>query len=65
MFMNVAGRWKDWAIGLILLFIALTVLITCLILMFKILNDMFKGSMAIVLKKFINADFPGKDVYKN
>ena len=65
MFMNVAGRWKDWAIGLILLIIALAVLITCLILMFKILNDMFKVSMAIVLKKFINADFPGKDVYKN
>ena len=45
--MNVAGRWKDWAIGHILL------------------NDMFKGSMAIVQKKFIYADFPGKDVYRN
>ena len=65
MFMNVAGHWKDWVIGLILPFIALAILITCLILMFKILNDMFKGHMAIVLKKFINADFPGKEVDRN
>ena len=65
MFMNVAGpdsagAWTDWVIGLILLIIALFILCTCLVLIVKILNDIFRGHIAYVLKKFINADFPGK-----
>ena len=59
MFMKVAGVWADWVIGLILLFIALFVLCTCLVLIVKILNSIFKGHIAVILKKFINADFPG------
>ena len=59
MFMNVAGVWSDWVIGLILLLIALFILCTCLVLIVKILNDIFKGHIAVVLKKFINSDFPG------
>lgn len=62
--MNVAGigddKWEDWVIGLILLFIALFVLCSCLILIVKILNNIFKGHIAVILKKFVNADFPGK-----
>lgn len=60
MFMNVAGDWPDWVIGLILLILALSTLIVSLVLMVKILSNIFKGKMALVLKKFVNADFPGK-----
>ena len=63
--MNVAGRWKDWVIGLILLFIALAILCTCLILIVKILNSMFKGHIAVVLKRFVYADFPGNIRYSS
>lgn len=58
--MDVAGVWKDWQIGLILLAIALLILCVCLVLIVKILNSIFKGHIAVVLKKFVNADFPGK-----
>jgi len=57
--MNVAGKWDDWVIGLVLLLIALFVLCTCLVLIVKILNSIFKGHIAVLLKRFVNADFPG------
>lgn len=59
MFMDVAGVWQDWIIGLILLFIALFILCTCLVLIVKILASIFKGPIAVILKKFVNADIPG------
>ncbi|XP_064632983.1 sodium-dependent phosphate transport protein 2B-like [Lineus longissimus] len=60
MFMNVAGVWKDEWIGALLLVIALVILCSCLIIIVKILNALLRGSIAKALKRFINADFPGK-----
>jgi sodium-dependent phosphate cotransporter len=59
-FMNVAGVWKDEWIGALLLVIALTILCICLVFIVKILNSLLHGSIATALKRFINADFPGK-----
>ncbi|XP_074652262.1 sodium-dependent phosphate transport protein 2B-like isoform X1 [Tubulanus polymorphus] len=60
MFMNVAGIWDDNIIGAILLVISLFLLCLCLVLIVKTLNALLKGRIAIALKKFVNADFPGK-----
>lgn len=59
MFMKVAGIWEDWVIGLILLFFALFILCVCLVLIVKLLNSIFKGPIAVILKKFVNSDLPG------
>ncbi|XP_052805215.1 sodium-dependent phosphate transport protein 2A-like [Mya arenaria] len=45
--------------GVLLLICALALLCTCLILMVKVLNSILKGSIAKVIKKTLNADFPG------
>lgn len=47
-------------VGIIVLVIALAMLIVALILMVKILKSLLEGSMASVMKKTINADFPGR-----
>ncbi|XP_064651218.1 sodium-dependent phosphate transport protein 2B-like [Lineus longissimus] len=60
MFMDVAGVWSDEVIGAILLVLALLVLCSCLVIVVKILNSILKGSIANALKKFVNADLPGK-----
>lgn len=59
MFMDVAGVWSDEIIGLVILLLALFILCTCLILVVKILNSVFKGHIALLMKKFVNANFPG------
>uniref|UniRef100_T1JLV9 Sodium-dependent phosphate transport protein 2B n=1 Tax=Strigamia maritima TaxID=126957 RepID=T1JLV9_STRMM len=51
---------SDVIVGVILLFISIIVLCTCLICMVKILHSMLRGQIAVVIKKTINADFPGK-----
>jgi len=60
MFMHVADKWEDWVIGLILLIIALFILCTCLVLIVKILSNIFQGHIATVLKKFVNSNIPGE-----
>ena len=62
----IAGRYlfhntglPDPIIGLILLIISLALLITCLVSMVKILQSLLKSSVATVIKKTINSDFPG------
>ena len=45
-------------IGIILLFISLAMLTLCLFLIVKVLRSALEGSMAVLLKKFINADIP-------
>lgn len=60
MFMKVAGIWEDWVIGLILLFLALFILCVCLVLIVKLLNSIFRGPIAVILKKFVNSNLPGK-----
>ena len=52
-------EWPEWSIGLMLLIISLAVLCTCLILLVKILSSILRGSVARVLQKLVNADFPG------
>ena len=59
LFMNVAGIWEDWVIGLILFLVTIVILCTCLVLIVKILNSIFSGHVAVILKKFVNSDFPG------
>ena len=49
---------SDVAIGGILLVISLGVLTLCLLLIVKVLKSLLEGSMANLLKKFINADIP-------
>jgi len=45
--------------GVILMLAALLALIICLLLMVKILNSLLRGTMASLVRKGINADFPG------
>ena len=49
---------SDAAIGGILLVLALVILSGCLLMIVKLLRSILEGSMANVLKKFINADIP-------
>lgn len=49
---------SDNAIGALLLVISLLLLTVCLLLIVKILRSALEGSLANLLKKFINADIP-------
>lgn len=57
--LNGTGLGDSW-VGMILLAISLVLLCGCLILMVKVLHSMLKGQMAMVIKKTLNADFPGR-----
>merc|ERR1712018_791390 len=48
----------DGALGGFLLVISLIILTVCLLLIVKVLRSILEGSMANVLKTFINADIP-------
>lgn len=48
--------WPDPAIGGLLLAIALVLLSTCLVLIVKVLRSSLEGSVARLIKKFVNAD---------
>ncbi|XP_067681672.1 sodium-dependent phosphate transport protein 2C-like [Haliotis asinina] len=63
LFMGLYGKIDDVYIGAILLVISLAVLCICLVCIVKLLNALLKGQIALVIKKFINADFPGKCSY--
>lgn len=45
---------------MLVLIIALAMLITCLVLMVKVLKSLLQSSMAKAIQKTIGADFPGK-----
>uniref|UniRef100_H2ZIG1 Sodium-dependent phosphate transport protein 2B n=1 Tax=Ciona savignyi TaxID=51511 RepID=H2ZIG1_CIOSA len=49
---------SDGAIGAILLIVSLLVLCVCLVVMVKLLQSMMKGSVAKLIKKVINTNFP-------
>nr|XP_011417351.2 sodium-dependent phosphate transport protein 2B [Crassostrea gigas] len=51
---------NDEEAGLILTIAALLLIVLCLFVVVKLLNSLFKGTMASIVKRFINADFPGK-----
>ncbi|XP_012943081.1 sodium-dependent phosphate transport protein 2B [Aplysia californica] len=50
---------NDKEIGGILLVISLVILSVCLVCMVKLLHSLLRGPMAVIIKKFVNADFPG------
>ena len=50
---------SDTAVGIILLICSLFLLCMCLLCIVKILHSMLGGHLAVVVKKTINADFPG------
>jgi len=54
------GYLPEWAGGTILLVASLLALCICLLLLVKILTSLLQGSLAKVVRKSINADFPGK-----
>ncbi|XP_021370578.1 sodium-dependent phosphate transport protein 2B-like isoform X2 [Mizuhopecten yessoensis] len=53
----------DTGIGAILLVIALILLCVCLFAIVKLLNSLLKGNIRKIIKKIINAQFPGKCAY--
>ncbi|WAR19519.1 NPT2B-like protein [Mya arenaria] len=55
--------WSDAAVGGVLLAIALALLCVCLVAIVKLLHSLLRGQMAHVIRKFINADFPGACSY--
>ncbi|XP_060069023.1 sodium-dependent phosphate transport protein 2B-like [Ylistrum balloti] len=54
---------RDSEIGVILLIIALVLLCVCLFAIVKLLNSLLKGNIRKIIKKIINAEFPGKCGY--
>ncbi|XP_052273872.1 sodium-dependent phosphate transport protein 2B-like [Dreissena polymorpha] len=57
------SRLSDTAVGVILLIISLVLLCACLVLIVKLLSSLLRGQIAQILRKFINADFPGHFKY--
>ncbi|XP_052832745.1 sodium-dependent phosphate transport protein 2B isoform X2 [Octopus bimaculoides] len=53
------SSWEDWAMGLLLLFISLLILCLCLMFIVKLLHSLLRGSIAKVIRKLVNQDFPG------
>lgn len=51
---------SDEEVGIILTIVAFLLIVLCLFVVVKLLNSLFKGTMASLVKRFINADFPGK-----
>lgn len=60
--LNIMGL-DDTVSGIILLVVSLLLLCGCLIIMVKILHSMLRGSIAKVIKKTLNSDFPGRWAY--
>ncbi|KAK3595937.1 hypothetical protein CHS0354_032446 [Potamilus streckersoni] len=60
LFRSVANVWSDSAIGAVLLVLALVIMCACLIAIVKLLYSLLKGQMAVTIRKFVNANFPGK-----
>ncbi|KAK6180804.1 hypothetical protein SNE40_008790 [Patella caerulea] len=50
-------------VGAILLVVALAILCICLVVIVKMLHQLLRGQLAVLIKKFINAEFPGKLAY--
>jgi sodium-dependent phosphate cotransporter len=50
---------SDTVVGIILLCASLFILCVCLLGIVKILHSMLRGHLAVVVKRTINADFPG------
>jgi len=59
LFEYVSRSWSDAAVGVALLLLSLTTLTLCLFFIVKLLHSILKGKVAVWLKTFVNADFPG------
>lgn len=55
-FVDVAGKWPDYAVGIVLLFISLVMLIVCLVFLVRTLNALLQTSVSKSLKKFVNSN---------
>lgn len=63
LFEPLADKWEDWAIGLLMLFVSLLILCLCLMFIVKLLHSLLRGSIAKVIRKVVNDDFPGCCAY--
>ena len=54
---------EDSMVGVILLVISIVLLCFCLVCIVKLLHSMLRGNLALIIKKTINADFPGPFKY--
>ena len=63
MFRGLHPNLADTSIGAILLVIALALLCLCLVAIVKLLHSILQGPMATMIKKFVNAEFPGPLAY--
>ena len=54
---------KDSLVGTILLVCSIAMLCFCLVCIVKLLHSMLKGNLALIVKRTINADFPGPFKY--
>ncbi|XP_059167447.1 sodium-dependent phosphate transport protein 2B-like [Physella acuta] len=59
LFKGMYSTLNDNAFGAIMLVISLTILCLCLVAIIKLLHSLLQGPIALIIKKFINADFPG------
>ena len=50
---------SDTEVGIIILVISIGLLCICLVSIVKVLHSMLRGQMAKIIKKTVNADFPG------
>ena len=50
---------SDTEVGIIILVVSIILLCICLVSIVKILHSMLRGQMAKIIKKTVNADFPG------
>ena len=60
LFCAVEGSWSDVAVGSVLLIMSLSMIIFALLMVVKVLQSAMKGSMATVLRKALNMEFPGR-----
>ncbi|KAK6180805.1 hypothetical protein SNE40_008791 [Patella caerulea] len=62
-FKGLGDHIGEEAVGAILLVVALAILCICLVVIVKMLHQLLRGQLAVLIKKFINAEFPGKLAY--
>ncbi|XP_070569853.1 sodium-dependent phosphate transport protein 2B-like [Ptychodera flava] len=53
-------NWTDSQLGVLILILALLILCICLVCIVKLLHSLLKGQIAVITKKVINSDFPGR-----
>ena len=62
-FLFASTTLSDTEVGIIILVVSIILLCICLVSIVKILHSMLRGQMAKIIKKTVNADFPGPFKY--